>query len=120
MVYDKGVRLAPPLSLIASSSFAFLSYSLVKTLNQAKGELYGLAALATIGIVPYTLFFMAATNETLINKTAEYKAESKREARIVTKEESMQGLLSRWNMLNYGRGVFPLIGTSLGLYATLV
>lgn len=121
--YNQGKKAAPLLSLIATSSFGFLSYKLVKTLNQAKGEVYALAALATISIVPYTLLVMATTNGTLLNKAAQADAQQKNaESNISEKEfeneESAKELIARWSLLNFGRGVLPLVGTSLGLYAT--
>ena len=118
------MKALPLLSLISASSFSFLSYKLVKTLNQAKGELYALAALVTISVVPYTLLAMVSTNRKLLGKTSpagasESVSGNHEREEVSNNDESAKELLARWRLLNFGRGVLPLLGTSLGLYATI-
>lgn len=37
----------------------------------------------------------------------------------LAKGESTKELVDRWGILNLGRGLFPLVGAVLGLWATL-
>lgn len=122
-VFNQGKKVAPLFSLISTSSFGFLSYKLVKTLNQTKGEVYALAALTTVSIVPYTLVAMGSTNKSLLSKAAEADAQQTDTEDGISKEESeneesAKELVARWRLLNFVRGVLPLVGTSLGIYAT--
>lgn len=124
-VYNRGANAAPLLSVISTASFGFLSFKLVKTLNQGKAEAYALAALSTISIVPYTLLVMASTNKKLKDKAAQADKEKKKAENRISKDERgntelVKDLVVRWQLLNAGRGVFPLVGALLGLYTTLV
>lgn len=120
-IYDKGVIATPFISLLSSSSFCVLSYKLFMTLNHPKSELYAVAALATISILPYTLVIMAPTNKKLINLATESEllgADDKFVASSISQPETVRELAARWTMLNYGRGLFPLIGSFVAAWAT--
>lgn len=84
--------------------------------------MYGLSALATFGIWPYTIFGMMPTNRKLFKKHDEMKGLDVGEKATevgLAKGESAKELVDRWGMLNLGRSVFPLVGAVLGLWATL-
>lgn len=120
-IYSRGIAAAPLISLISSSSFCFLSYKLFMTLNHPKSELYAVAALATISVLPYTLVIMAPTNEKLINlatKAELLSAGDEFVASSISQPETVRELVARWTKLNYGRGVFPLIGSFVAAWAT--
>lgn len=78
-------------------------------------RLYGLAALLTIGIVPWTLLFMNATNQKLL-----VKAEENVGAKDVVKDEEVGDLLRKWTTLNGVRSVLPLLGSTVAFLAMLL
>ena len=114
--------LNPAIALVSIISYSYLSYRLYGTLNHPKAELYGLSALTTFAIWPYTIFLMMSTNRKLFKKYDEMKGLDVGEKATevgLTKGESTKELVDRWGMLNLGRGIFPLVGAVLGLWATL-
>lgn len=120
-LYSQGKAAAPPLAALSAMSFSFLAYKLSKTLNQTKGELYALAALSTISIVPYTLIVMRATNDKLTNKANDsetWSIKDEEDGLGLEKGKSAKELLDWWGLLNFARGMFPLIGAGLGAWAS--
>ena len=120
-MFDLGKVAAPPFAMLSSAAFGYLAYRLSKTLNQTKGELYGLAAISTLSIVPYTLILMRGVNGKLISKSDHPKNMGLDDtAANVSKdgEESAKELIDWWATLNVGRGLLPLVGTIIGTWAT--
>ena len=110
---------------MSSLSFSYLAYQLYNvpvTLNHPAGELYALASIATLSIVPFTLLVMnnvngklnAAAEESKGLKITEQLSEVK-----VARGESTKELVDWWATLNFVRGFFPLTGAALGFWATL-
>ncbi|KAL8731861.1 MAG: hypothetical protein Q9166_003145 [cf. Caloplaca sp. 2 TL-2023] len=119
--YSRGVAASPALAIVSTLSFAYLSYSLSFTLNQHKAEIYALAAIATGSIVPFTLIFMKKINGKLNQKVQQSKHLHRTEEMNESKDkkgEHSQELLSRWAKLNFARGLLPLAGACLGMYAS--
>ena len=84
--------------------------------------MYGLSALATFGIWPYTILGMMPTNRKLHKKHDEMKGLDVGEKATevgLAKGESTKELVDKWGVLNVGRGLFPLLGAVLGLWTTL-
>lgn len=84
--------------------------------------MYGLSALVTFGIWPFTILGMMPTNRKLLKKHDEMKGLDVGEKATevgLAKGESTKELVDWWGTLNVGRGVFPLAGAVLGLWATL-
>lgn len=84
--------------------------------------MYGLSAVAPLVIFPYTIFGMMSTNRKLLKKHDEMQGLDVGEKATevgLAKGESTKELIDRWGMLNLGRGMFPLLGALLGLWATL-
>lgn len=79
--------------------------------------LYGLAALLTVGIAPYTLVIMKGTNGRLIAKSEE--KETVREGKTGGEEGEVRGLLESWARLNAVRSLLPLVGGLAGVMAAL-
>ena len=121
-MFDQGKAAAQPIAILSSAAFGYLAYKLAKTLNQTKGELYGLAAISTLSIVPYTLVLMRGVNGKLINKSEGSKSMSVDEllSDLNANEESAKQLIDWWATLNVGRGLLPLVGTIVGTWATFV
>ena len=123
ITFDRGKLINPAIALVSIMSYSYLSYGLYGTLNHPKAEMYGLSALMTFGIWPYTIFGMMPTNRKLFEKHDEMKgldAGEKATEVGLAKGESTKELVDWWGMLNLGRGMFPLVGAVLGLWATLV
>lgn len=121
-MFDRGKILNPAIGVVSMVSYGYLSYSLYGTLNHPKAEMYGLSVLAVFAIFPYTVFGMMSTNQKLFKKHDEMKGLDVGEKAMevgLAKGESAKELVDRWGILNVGRGVFPLVGAVLGLWATL-
>ena len=119
-MFDQGKLAAPPIAMLSSAAFGYLAYRWAKTLNQTKGELYGLAAISTLSIIPYTLVLMRGVNGKLVRKSDDLKKMSVHEIIGIedANEESAKQLIDWWGMLNLGRGLLPLVGTIVGSWAT--
>ncbi len=120
--YENGKIINPSICAFSALSYAFLSYRLYGTLNHPKAELYALSALFTLAIAPYTAIGMQPTNKKLKKKLEEMKGLDIGEKATeigLAKGESAKELLDWWAMLNFGRGIFPLVGAILGMWATL-
>ncbi|KAL8765099.1 MAG: hypothetical protein Q9209_007722 [Squamulea sp. 1 TL-2023] len=119
--YGRGIAASPALAIISTLSFAWLSYSLSFTLNHHRAEMYALAAVATGSIVPFTLVFMKNVNGKLNHKVQSSKKLDRSEEMDESQDEKgehSQELLDRWAILNFTRGLLPLTGASLGIYAS--
>ncbi|MCJ1484078.1 hypothetical protein MMC06_004246 [Schaereria dolodes] len=120
--YENGKRLSPPIAATSASSFAYLAYrSLNSQLpsDNLKGKLYAAAAVAVISIVPYTILFMATINSKLIAKNEELIRRSDPKEEHIDGGESAKELVDRWGALNLVRGLFPLVGAILGVWASI-
>ena len=121
-VFERGKILNPSISALSALSYAFLSYRLYGTLNHPKAEMYALSALFTLAIMPYTVIGMLPTNKKLKKKLEEMKGLDIGEKATeigLAKGESAKELLDWWATLNFGRGIFPLVGALLGMWTTL-
>ncbi|MCJ1389956.1 hypothetical protein MMC18_002814 [Xylographa bjoerkii] len=121
VLYRRGVVVAPPFAALTSAIFGYLSYTLKQT-SRPNAEFYGLAAASVIGIVPYTLLVMKGTNDKLMARAVEAEkldVTDKVTQAGMPKGESTNELLDRWAFYNAIRGVFPLMATALGMWATL-
>ena len=97
-MYDRGKAAAPPLAMLSSAAFGYLAYRLSKTLNQTKGELYGLAAFSTLSIIPYTLLLMRDVNGKLMSKSDDPNAMGLDAivANVTNGDESAKELIDWW------------------------
>jgi hypothetical protein len=76
-----------------------------------------------IGIVPFTLVLIVPTEEKLLGKEAKLRRSRNFNLKTKDKEEAAssfrhlsedtRALMVHWNVLNYGRVVFPLLGMLL-------
>lgn len=90
-----------------------------KTLNQPRSEIFALAALFTVGIVPYSFFLMGGLEKTLFEE-ARVKGKGKEKAAGDNPEkESVRQLVDWWGMINLGRTGLGIVGAGLGAWATL-
>lgn len=108
-------------SLLSSSSFAYLSYSMYKTLNQPRSEIFALAALVTAGVLPYSFFLIDGLEKTFVEEVR-IKGKGKEKERAAgnnSENESVKQLVDRWGMINLGRTGLGIVGAGLGAWATL-
>ncbi|MCJ1371142.1 hypothetical protein MMC20_002357 [Loxospora ochrophaea] len=125
ITYDIGKRTSP---LIAATSslllgyVAYATYDLRASIIGQKAGLYALAAFSTICIAPFTILVMEGTNNQLQTKASEAKKVNKGDETSdieLVGGESVGELLGRWSVLNAFRGILPLIGSILALWASL-
>ena len=110
------------MSLATYGYLAVKLYNAPLSVNHPRGELYALAALMTVSVVPYTLLVMKSVNAKLLAKAEEMESlDAKDEVTEVglPKGESAKELVDWWGVLNLGRGVFSLLGAVLGAWASL-
>ena len=108
--------------MVSALAYAFVTYKLYRTLHHPKAEIYAISALFALSIAPYTIMFMLPTNKKLQRKLEEMKGLDVGEKATevgLAKGESTKELLDWWATLNFGRGLLPLVGAVLGLWATL-
>lgn len=87
--------------------------------------LYGLAAILTLGIAPFTIVFMAPTNGRLLAKAekAREKGKGKEKEKVVggeANDREIMELLRKWTVLNGVRSLLPLLGATVAVVAALV
>lgn len=94
-----------------------------KTLNQPRSEVFALAALVTVGVLPYSFFLISGLEKTFVEevrvKGKGKEKESERSAGIYSENESVKQLVDRWGMINLGRTGLGIVGAGLGAWATL-
>lgn len=95
----------PKVALTTALMYGYAAWSLHGQAG-GSGVLCLYAAMLTIAIVPYTLLIMGKTNKALHGAADGISTPNASQTSI---------LLDRWSLLNSGRALFPLIGTSLGL-----
>lgn len=131
-MYDHGKVQNPPVAAVVAGSFYYLTWQVrskhalyERLVGSSDAMLYCGAAFLTLGIVPWTLTAMLKTNAALEgisggDLTLTTKDESGEEDVVVTVgDDEFDGLVRRWQVLNGIRGLFPLVGGILGLYAVL-
>jgi len=98
-------------------------------LHQVVGKngtvLYGLAAILTLGVAPFTIISMAPTNRRLLAKAKKAREEGKGKGKENTvggnadDKETME-LLGKWSVLNGVRSLLPLLGATVAVVASLL
>jgi len=85
----------------------------LSTINPFRALLSVIAALATIGIVPFTVFVLQGTNEALF-ALERREMEKERDGAAVgvekEKEKETIALIREWARLNRVRAAFPCVG----------
>jgi uncharacterized membrane protein len=74
--------------------------------------LYSIAAVLTIGIVPWTIIAMMPTNNKLL-------AKAEQSASVMADDKEVSDLLRKWTILNGIRSLLPLAGTAVAFAAVL-
>ncbi|PLN80170.1 hypothetical protein BDW42DRAFT_194605 [Aspergillus taichungensis] len=112
-MYERGKAQNPPIAAVTAVALGYLSWAvrggsrLAPLVRGGAGMLYGAAAVLTVGIIPWTLVGMSATNGRLI-ELAEGKGKGKGREREEREESEVEGLLEKWTGLNAVRAALPL------------
>lgn len=130
-MYDHGSVQNPPIAAFVAGTFYYVTWQIrskpavyERLVGSNDQLLYCGAAFVTLGIVPWTLAAMIKTNFALEaiaagDTTITTKDERGEEDVHTVSDDEFDGLVRRWQLLNGIRGVFPLVGGLLGLYAAL-
>lgn len=119
-LFVRGKSQNPPIAAATASAFLYLAWSvrsgtaLHHIARPNASILYSLAAVLTVGIVPYTFAAMSSTNNALLAR-----AEGKSADASSPTDAEVESLLRKWGSLNAGRSLFPLTAGLLGIFATL-
>ncbi len=121
------------MSILAGLSYAYLAYhkyynntlplSSTRTIGSGGSgwELYATAAVLTMSIAPYTFAFMLGTNAQLYEQCEQMEGFAiGEEVEVKGKRENARQLLDWWGVLNAGRGIGPLFGALVGVWASVV
>lgn len=138
-LYDRGHKLFPTITGLASLANIYVFWSLRTTPGQASmtgtcnwPSQYLLAASTAMTIVPWTILTMIKTNKALDSYAEdddepEAESENIKDATLSTDEveklaqadEKVPRLLKKWARLNLVRAIFPFFGALISLHATL-
>lgn len=106
-IYTRGKALGPRMALVSLAGYAYLAYD-----RRSQGQSYAgyiVAAVLSLGIMPYTIVFMSPTNNALLGVAGG--------ATQTLGESAVRELVSKWKDLNLVRSVFPLVGAVIGLWS---
>ncbi|KAH7133290.1 hypothetical protein B0J13DRAFT_610383 [Dactylonectria estremocensis] len=103
-IFARGIALMPKVAVTTAGAFLYAAYDT----RRRRGNWLGFVAggVLTVAIVPYTLAFMAGTNDLLHGAAKGVSALG---------EEEVRKLVGRWGVLNLGRSLLPLTGAAAGL-----
>lgn len=111
LTYHIGSRLAPAAALGTTSLYALAAWQR-HTVNRS-WKIFALAGVSTMMIVPFTIFFMVPTNDTL------FALEKGSQRAAAASLEHAKNIVARWNKLHVVRSCLPLLGALLGLAGTM-
>ncbi|KAF1730636.1 Noranthrone monooxygenase [Beauveria bassiana] len=103
-IFTRGMALMPKVAAVTSLCFLYGAYS---SRGQRESKTFLSAAGLGVCIVPFTLVFMAKTNQLLLGSLKATSASSAVET---------ARLISKWGTLNMIRSLFPLAAGILGLW----
>jgi hypothetical protein len=116
-LFEFGKAQAPPIAASVAVSFGYLAWSvragapLFKQTPVSRTALFSTAAVMTVGIVPFTIVFMSATNDALLKKAASTSDAA---------GEDTIDLVEKWMTLNRLRSLLPLAGAFCGILASFI
>ncbi|PHH89766.1 hypothetical protein CDD83_5302 [Cordyceps sp. RAO-2017] len=106
-LYARGASLMPKVAAAVALSYAYAAYETSARGGRWTG--FAAAAASVLAIVPFTLTCMKKTNATL-QAAADASGDAAAAAQV-------PGLVDTWSTMNFVRGLFPLVGTVLGIQA---
>jgi hypothetical protein len=115
VIYDLGKLVSPPVSATSALLWGYSAWSARDNEDSLEWKLYAMAGLATFSVLAWTVGVMMPTNLDLIRRAKIAKEVTET---VVFGRESVE-ILARWSWMNYVRGVLPMAGAWVGLYAAL-
>ncbi|KXL48241.1 MAG: hypothetical protein FE78DRAFT_105280 [Acidomyces sp. 'richmondensis'] len=109
-----GFTTSPRLALGTAGAYAWLAYKAFRSNEYTASKAYGIAAILTPMMIPFTFMFITSTNAQL-NRLASIAAD---DVAKVDKTE-VRRLIQRWKVLNYRRTFLVFIASGFGLLGTL-
>ncbi|KAM4058051.1 hypothetical protein HRG_010994 [Hirsutella rhossiliensis] len=104
-LYARGSSIMPKVASVVALSYAYAAYDVSARGGRWAG--FAAAAAAVLSIVPFTLTCMSNTNAALHKAAAD--------APDGPAAAAVPDLIDTWSLMNLARGLFPLVGTVLGL-----
>ena len=111
-MYNIGVGIGPPASVVSSLSSFYLAYALSE-------QKYAVAGAFALGIIPYTGLVMLTTNNAIFAKGKKLREVAEGEKVSEVEEKEVRDLVKFWGQTNFVRGLFPLVGALVGLWTVL-
>lgn len=112
-LFHYGHMLMPALCILTTSTYAYLAWTKRSQRNPLWSK-YALAAAVTSAMIPFTLIFMAATNDALFDLESTTKPNAS--AAVL---RHVEALLVRWGQLHFVRSCFPISGAVIGFKTAL-
>lgn len=109
-IYFRGHRMGPGLMILSGATLGAATYWANQRLAR---QLFGLAAITAVSVIPYTLIFMAPTNNELHRRSYAITKGS-RDMKDLDASSTLS-LVANWIALNKGRAAISLFATYLGL-----
>nr|POE56480.1 anthrone oxygenase gedh [Quercus suber] len=109
-MYHYGHMVLPTLSILTATCYGYAAW-LVRVQKQ-KWQLFAVAAVTTILMIPFTLLFMTPTNERLF--ALEKATRSIESTGQLGSLEEARVLIRRWSGLHIMRSLSPFVGAVLG------
>jgi hypothetical protein len=107
---ENGVRVCPPLAVAATAVHIVNAY--LNRKSSPNGAKYSaVAAVSTIAIVPFTILFMASTNNEL------FRREKAALGTSIGVEAGSVELVKKWGRLNLTRSLLPAAGALIACFA---
>ncbi|KAI5851459.1 hypothetical protein DFP73DRAFT_537234 [Morchella snyderi] len=103
-IYDHGKFTLPPLAIVASAAFSYVAYH-----DEGLRVPYGIAAVSTLSMIPFTLVGMKANLGALLEPRAWGDADKGR----------LRELLWQWSGLNWYRAVMLGVGFATALVSAV-
>ncbi|KAL9088884.1 MAG: hypothetical protein Q9159_002848 [Coniocarpon cinnabarinum] len=115
--FKQGASTAPPFALIAAAASLGGAYTHYHPQASYRSWMLVGSAMATIGIVPFTLTAMKGTNDALHSREEAARVKAEKDGGSPQATEETTNLIKRWRVLNAVRGLLPLVGSLLAFEA---
>ncbi|KAF2125645.1 hypothetical protein P153DRAFT_298963 [Dothidotthia symphoricarpi CBS 119687] len=119
-VYDRGILVGPPLSILSTLAIGYLAYNRDRSSTPFKLNVTAAAFLASF--VPFTFFFIVPTNEALFAKEEQLASASLTDKNVeegVAEAETTHALIDKWGVVNLGRAALVAVASVCTVLAAL-
>ena len=109
--------MGPPFAIISAAASLGAAYTHRHSQATHRSKLFIASAVASLSIVPFTIIFMAPTNNALFEREESVRVKAEQDGKPIQVTEESKELLRKWRILNILRGMFPFIGALLAFEA---